>query len=209
MEFDSRNIDLSIETIDCNKSVVEIEFNRRVELVEDVFFFLVGYDIIDVFDPRDQLPHCRKDLLENCGQFLKPDLVRHLQRFYKPEADLDAFVQGLDHDIIKFFMIFLSPEDKQEALRRLMGEPYTVAESSPWDLEIMPVGINKGTGLDILSKALGLTQEQIGNRMLLREAMLKHGFKPLRTEWWHFTLRDEPYPDTYFDFPVREIKEHT
>ena len=39
--------------------------------------------------------------------------------------------------------------------------------------------------------------------MLLRSVMLKHGFKPVDTEWWHFTLSDEPYPDTYFDYPVR------
>ena len=33
--------------------------------------------------------------------------------------------------------------------------------------------------------------------------MLKHGFKPVDTEWWHFTLENEPYPDVYFDYPVR------
>ena len=49
----------------------------------------------------------------------------------------------------------------------------------------------------------GLSKEQAANRMLLRNVMLKHGFKPLSTEWWHFTLKDEPYPDTYFDFPIR------
>lgn len=48
-----------------------------------------------------------------------------------------------------------------------------------------------------------ITEEQYDNRMLLREVMLKHGFKPLAEEWWHFTLKDEPYPDTYFEFPVR------
>ncbi|MBQ9594934.1 MAG: lipoprotein [Synergistaceae bacterium] len=47
-----------------------------------------------------------------------------------------------------------------------------------------------------------ITEEQYNNRMILREVMLKHGFKPLATEWWHFTLKDEPYPDTYFNFPV-------
>lgn len=47
-----------------------------------------------------------------------------------------------------------------------------------------------------------ITEEQYENRMILREAMMKHGFKPNSTEWWHFTLRDEPYPDTYFTFPV-------
>lgn len=33
--------------------------------------------------------------------------------------------------------------------------------------------------------------------------MMKHGFKPLKEEWWHFTLIDEPYPDTYFNFLVK------
>ncbi len=47
-----------------------------------------------------------------------------------------------------------------------------------------------------------ITEEQYANRMLLREVMLSHGFKPLAEEWWHFTLADEPYPDTYFTFPV-------
>lgn len=47
-----------------------------------------------------------------------------------------------------------------------------------------------------------ITEEQYNNRMILREAMMKHGFKPLSTEWWHFTLKNEPYPDTYFNFPV-------
>ena len=50
-----------------------------------------------------------------------------------------------------------------------------------------------------------ITREQFENRMLLRRAMLSHGFKPLDTEWWHFTLADEPFPDTYFTFPVREL----
>lgn len=51
-----------------------------------------------------------------------------------------------------------------------------------------------------------ITAQQFENRMILRRAMLKHGFKPLDSEWWHFTLRDEPFPDTYFNFPVRQLK---
>ena len=49
-----------------------------------------------------------------------------------------------------------------------------------------------------------ITAEQFANRMILRKAMLRHGFKPLDSEWWHFTLRNEPYPDTYFTFPVQQ-----
>ena len=48
----------------------------------------------------------------------------------------------------------------------------------------------------------GITAEQFANRMLLRSLMVRHGFKTLDSEWWHFTLKDEPYPDTYFEFPL-------
>lgn len=51
----------------------------------------------------------------------------------------------------------------------------------------------------------GLTEEQAANRTLLREAMLARGFKGINTEWWHFTLKNEPYPDTYFNFPVEAL----
>lgn len=50
-----------------------------------------------------------------------------------------------------------------------------------------------------------ITAKQFKNRMILREAMMRFGFKPLDTEWWHFTLKDEPYPQTYFTFPVQRI----
>jgi len=51
----------------------------------------------------------------------------------------------------------------------------------------------------------GLTEEQIRNRMLLQRLMVQSGFRPLDTEWWHFTLVNEPYPDTYFDFPLSAV----
>ena len=47
-----------------------------------------------------------------------------------------------------------------------------------------------------------ITPEQFNNRMILRKAMMRHGFKPISTEWWHFTLRNEPFPNTYFKFLV-------
>lgn len=50
-----------------------------------------------------------------------------------------------------------------------------------------------------------ITEQQFRNRMILRRAMLAHGFKPMPTEWWHFTLKDEPFPDTYFTFPVSKL----
>ena len=54
-------------------------------------------------------------------------------------------------------------------------------------------------------KGRSITAQQFANRMILRRAMLRHGFKPMDTEWWHFTLADEPFPDTYFAFPVKQL----
>lgn len=48
-----------------------------------------------------------------------------------------------------------------------------------------------------------INETQYKNRMILRQAMLRHGFKPYDCEWWHFTLKDEPFPDTYFEFPIK------
>ena len=53
-----------------------------------------------------------------------------------------------------------------------------------------------------------ITEEQYANRMLLREVMMKYGFKPLPEEWWHFTLENEPFPDTYFTFPINSDSLH-
>lgn len=48
-----------------------------------------------------------------------------------------------------------------------------------------------------------ITEQQFANRMILRQAMFRHGFKALDSEWWHFTLKNEPYPDTYFTFLLK------
>jgi D-alanyl-D-alanine dipeptidase len=48
-----------------------------------------------------------------------------------------------------------------------------------------------------------VSPEQHANRMLLADAMRRRGFRGYDKEWWHFTLRGEPFPDTYFDFPVK------
>jgi zinc D-Ala-D-Ala dipeptidase len=67
--------------------------------------------------------------------------------------------------------------------------------------------IDMGTGYDCFDSASHPFSKKIhgaqrANRLRLRRAMLAQGFKPLPTEWWHFTLKDEPFPKTYFDFPV-------
>ena len=47
-----------------------------------------------------------------------------------------------------------------------------------------------------------LTKEQKKNRRTLIETMSKNGFRPYKNEWWHFTLRHEPFPTTFYNFPI-------
>ncbi|WP_445749163.1 M15 family metallopeptidase [Polaribacter sp.] len=47
-----------------------------------------------------------------------------------------------------------------------------------------------------------ITKKQKKNRLFLRKIMLENGFSPYDNEWWHFTLKNEPFPDTYFNFPI-------
>ena len=70
-------------------------------------------------------------------------------------------------------------------------------------------GARHGDGLRLPQPALGhrkhpgVGEAALANRRMLREAMMQAGFRNYSKEWWHYTLRGEPFPDTYFDFPVR------
>lgn len=69
-------------------------------------------------------------------------------------------------------------------------------------------GLDMGTGWDCFSPRSHTadslaTPQQRANRLLLRSVMERHGFRNYPLEWWHYTLADEPFPDTYFDRPIR------
>jgi D-alanyl-D-alanine dipeptidase len=51
-------------------------------------------------------------------------------------------------------------------------------------------------------RARGITQVEAENRRCLASLMGACGFRAYDCEWWHYTLIDEPYPDTYFNFPI-------
>jgi D-alanyl-D-alanine dipeptidase len=77
----------------------------------------------------------------------------------------------------------------------------------PMDKRFKDNSIDMGTGFDCFHELSHPGNKQIAsqprvNRMLLKTLMEKHGFKNYDQEWWHFTLKNEPFPDTYFDFPI-------
>jgi D-alanyl-D-alanine dipeptidase len=70
--------------------------------------------------------------------------------------------------------------------------------------------IDCGTSYDLMDPAswadnnyMNFTDQQISNRNFIRKVMENSGFQILPEEWWHFTLKNEPYPDTYFDFDIQ------
>jgi D-alanyl-D-alanine dipeptidase len=67
--------------------------------------------------------------------------------------------------------------------------------------------LDMGTGFDCFHELShtanpGINRQQKNNRLLLKSLMEKHGFKNYDKEWWHYTLKNEPYPNTYFDFVI-------
>ncbi|WP_300674193.1 M15 family metallopeptidase [Soonwooa sp.] len=68
--------------------------------------------------------------------------------------------------------------------------------------------IDMGSAFDFFGSishqdATQISAVQQANRMILKQAMLHNNFKEYHEEWWHFTLVNEPFPKTYFDFPIR------
>jgi len=68
--------------------------------------------------------------------------------------------------------------------------------------------IDMGTGFDCFHELSATENPKIAkrqrmHRLLLKTLMEKHGFRNYNKEWWHYTLNNEPYPDTYFNFPVK------
>jgi len=82
-----------------------------------------------------------------------------------------------------------------------------VACFAPYRQRFRDNSIDMGSGYDCFDEVAHVDYEAISrlahyNREILNKAMVKQGFVPYAKEWWHFTLKNEPYPKTYFNFPL-------
>ena len=89
----------------------------------------------------------------------------------------------------------------------LKDSPESGPCTAPQGSEAPDGSLAMGTTFDCFDSKSGklasnYTAEQNANRNTLRDTMQAHGFKDYFSEWWHFVLADEPYPDTYFDFQI-------
>ena len=132
---------------------------------------------------------------------------------YRPATAVKHFtLWGVDDLDLRMKPFFYPDLEQQELFRRgYIASKSSHSRGSTIDLTLLDMKTGKevdmGSPFDYFSEVShpdykGVTKEQYENRMFLQDMMVRGGFEPIDCEWWHFTLRDEPYPDTYFDFPV-------
>lgn len=135
---------------------------------------------------------------------------------YRPQRAVNHFVRwARDLDDTRMKHQYYPDVDKKNLFKDgYIAEKSGHSRGSTVDLTIVPLEPDDAMELDMGTKwdffgpeswpsSLQVSAVQRVHRMLLHLVMTKHGFNPLMEEWWHFTLADEPFPDSYFDFVVK------
>lgn len=133
---------------------------------------------------------------------------------YRPQSAVDHFVRwAQDSSDQKMKRYFYPDLEKSELLRQgYIARSSAHSRGSAVDLTLL--NMNTGAEADMGGRFdwfgesshpdyADLTADQLENRRLLQTIMKSHGFYPSGCEWWHFTLENEPFPDTAFTFPIQ------
>lgn len=132
---------------------------------------------------------------------------------YRPACAVRAFILwGIEDRDTRMKEYFYPDIEKNELFSKgYIARRSSHSRGSAVDLTLLDMKSGKeldmGSPFDFFGEIShpysdAVTPQQLENRMTLRNAMVRNGFVPYDCEWWHFTLADEPYPDTYFEFPV-------
>ena len=132
---------------------------------------------------------------------------------YRPANAVKHFVLwGIEDTDVRMKPYFYPDLQKQELFAKgYIAKLSSHSRGSTVDLTLLDMATGKevdmGSPFDYFSEKShpdykDITEEQYENRMKLQHVMVRNGFRPIDCEWWHFTLENEPYPDTYFEFPV-------
>ena len=132
---------------------------------------------------------------------------------YRPVTAVKHFILwAIEDEDVRMKPYFYPDIDKQDAFELgYIAKQSSHSRGSAIDLTLLDMKtgreVDMGGPFDLFSEVShpdyrGVTDEQYANRMLLRAAMERNGFEPYECEWWHFRLADEPFPGTYFSFPV-------
>ena len=134
---------------------------------------------------------------------------------YRPACAVKHFILwGIEDQDIRMKPYFYPELEKHELFERgYISKRSSHSRGSALDLTLFDMKAGKevdmGSPFDLFSevshpdyRGIKITDEQYDNRMILQKAMVRNGFEPFECEWWHFRLEKEPYPDTFFEFPV-------
>ncbi len=132
---------------------------------------------------------------------------------YRPVCAVKQFVMwGIEDTDIRMKPYFYPDLEKQDLfVKGYIASRSSHSRGSTIDLTLFDMASGKevdmGSPFDLFSEkshpdCRDIPDEQYENRMILQDVMIRNGFAPIDCEWWHFTLVNEPYPDTFFEFPV-------
>ncbi|WP_274475966.1 M15 family metallopeptidase [Mangrovimonas aestuarii] len=132
---------------------------------------------------------------------------------YRPQRAVDDFVKWAKqlNDTINKQVYYPNVDKKDLFAEEYIAERSGHSRGSTLDVTLIDLKteepLDMGSTYDMFDPVSwvnykGITEGQQKNRQLLQSVMLKHGFKNYPREWWHFTLKNEPFTDTYFDFIV-------
>ena len=156
-------------------------YDALLAAADELAAFGLGIKIFDAYRPQQAVDHFVR-WAEDLGD------TRMKARYYPQVAKANLFQDG--------YIAARSGHSRGSTVDLTLVYLDTGAEldmGTPWDFFY----------LSSWSESEAVTAQQRVNRALLRTVMTKQGFTPLQEEWWHFTLANEPYPDTFFNFPVQ------
>jgi D-alanyl-D-alanine dipeptidase len=132
---------------------------------------------------------------------------------YRPQKGVNHFIRWAKNSADTLTKRKYYPEVNKKDVFKLgyVASRSGHSRGSTLDLTIIRLDtkeeLDMGSGWDFFGDISGhgtdkITPQQSSNRQKLKSVMEKHGFNAYSKEWWHYTLRNEPFPDTYFDFDV-------
>jgi D-alanyl-D-alanine dipeptidase len=168
-----------------------------------------GYDAPKCLLTREAAVALKKvqDELLRRGQSLK------IFDAYRPQRAVDHFARwAKDSRDLKMRSENYPSTNKENLFRDgYISEKSGHSRGSTVDLTIIDLNtheeLDMGTSFDFFDPLSDtddcrITKAQHENRMSLKSVMERNGFQNLKREWWHFTLKNEPYPERYFDFNI-------
>ena len=145
--------------------------------------FGLGLKVFDAYRPQQAVDHFVRWAEATEDQGTKPQFYPGVEKSHLFRDGYIATRSGHSRgSTVDLTLVAIQPGQPAEELD--MGTPFDFFGEQSW------------------TAFADLSPQQRANRLLLREIMQKHGFRPYGKEWWHFTLKDEPFPETYFNFPV-------